>query len=95
MEKIFNWFDQNYIEEKETISKIIKSACIKHACSIQSLFEACQMIKQNNPNKTSLRREVKYFAKLADYGRSGYDAGKKLRIFFNINHILHEKSKQT
>lgn len=91
MDKIIEWFDKNYIEEKVTIFKILEQASIEHACNFESLFEACQMMKQANPEKTSLRREVKYFAKLADHGISGYDAGKKLRSYFDINHIIYSK----
>lgn len=91
MEAIFNWFDENYIEEKESIFKIVEEACIKHACSIQSLFESCIIMKQCNPDKTSLRREVKYFARLADHGISGYNAGRKLRDFFLVKHVLNIK----
>ena len=75
MNKIIEWFDKNYIEEKVTIFKILEEASIKHACTFESLFEACQMMKQAYPEKTSLRREVQYFAKLAVHGVSGYEAG--------------------
>ena len=51
METIFNWFDEKYLEERELIIKIIDEACIKHACSVQSLFESCQMMKHYNLEK--------------------------------------------
>jgi len=91
MNKIIEWFDKNYIEEKVTIFKILEEASIKHACSFQSLFEACQMMKQAYPEKTSLRREVQYFAKLADHGISGYEAGKKLRSYFDVDQVIRNK----
>lgn len=81
---IIGWFDYNYIEEKETIYKILEEASIKHDCNFQSLFESCQIMKQTYPKKTSLRREVQYFAKLADHGIKGYDAGKKLSAYFDV-----------
>ena len=40
------------------------------------------MMKQLNNKKTSLYSEIKYFAKLSNYGISGYEAGKKLRNYF-------------
>ena len=89
MKKIFEWFDDNYLEEKTSIVILVNEACIKHACSIESLYEACLMMRQYNiDKKTSLRREVKYFSKLADHGISGFEAGKKLRSFFDVNHII-------
>lgn len=91
MENIFNWFDENYLEEKASIYKIIDDACTKHTRSIQSLFESCQMMKQYNPDKRSLRYEVKYLAKMSYYGMIGYDAGKNLRTFFDVNHIINSK----
>ncbi len=90
MEKIFQWFDDNYLEEKVSIVKIIEEASIKHSCNPQSLFESCQILKQYYPKKTALRREVKNLAKLADYGIRGADAGKKLGVFFDINQIIHD-----
>lgn len=89
MDEIIEWFDENYIEEKVTIFRILEEASIKHACTFKSLFEAFQMMKQACPEKTSLRREVKYFAKLADHGISASDAGKKLRLYFDIHQIIY------
>ena len=58
---------------------------------MQSLYEACLMMKQFNINKkTSLRSEVKYFAKLSNYGISGYEAGKKLRDYFIVSNIINQ-----
>jgi len=91
MDKIIEWFDENYIEEKITIFKILEEASIKHACNFESLFESCQMMKQAYPEKTSLRREVQYFAKLADHGISGYNAGKKLRSYFDVGQVIRSK----
>ena len=76
------WFASSYIEEESEILKILDNACVENACSIESLYEACLMMKQLNNKKTSLYSEIKYFAKLSNYGISGYEAGKKLRNYF-------------
>jgi hypothetical protein len=82
MEDIIEWFDNNYIEERATILKILEESTIKHNLTIVSLFEGCQIMKQAYQKKTSLRGQVQYFAKLADYGINGSKAGEKLRAYF-------------
>ena len=83
MEKIIDWFNENYIEEKVTIFNLVEKACIEHACTPQSLHEACLIMNEYNSEKTSLRVHIQYFTKLADYGISGHNAGRQLRKYLN------------
>ena len=91
MKELMEWFVQNYIEEEKEIFKILELASIENACSFESLYEACLMMKQFNPEKTSLRGEVCYFSKLSNHGVSGHEAGKMLRDYLTVNNIINEK----
>ena len=91
MKEMMEWFIKNYIEQENEIFKILEIASIENACSMESLYEACLMMKQFNiDKKTSLRSEVCYFAKLSNHGIIGYDAGKMLRDYLTVNKIINE-----
>jgi len=80
------WFDENYIEESERIFQILEQACLKHACSMQSLFKTCRVIKRFSLRKTALKREIQYLVLMADHGISGKKAAILwLSIFQNRN----------
>ncbi len=83
MENIIDWFNENYIEGKVTIFNLVEEACIEHACTPQSLYEACLVMNVLNPEKASLRVHLQYFTKLANYGISGHNAGRLLHKYLN------------
>lgn len=82
---MYQWFYDNYIEEPESINKIIDETCVKSACSFQALYEACRMVLKMHPERNVLRLEAKYFGMLANAGVSGRKAAethiKALQIF--------------
>lgn len=76
--QIMDWFYGNYIEENSEIDSIVDNTCITTACSIQSLYESCVMVKKVFPEIKVLRTEAKFLGQLSNIGIIGYEAGKVL-----------------
>ncbi len=82
------WFYENYIEVNSEIDKIVDDTCGTTACSVESLYEACVMMKKVYPERNVLRTEAKFFGKLANHGVRGYEAGRALITFGDVQSIL-------
>ena len=81
VKKMIDWFEENYINSRDSIINMVGQASIEHACSINSLYESCKVIKTHDTKKYSLKIHIQWLTKLADVGVEGRNAGEKLRNY--------------
>lgn len=86
---ILDWFDENYIENKETIQKMINNVTQNSVCTPERLFHACYQLNFDREKKSVLLAEhFEAFAKMSNNGILGTKAGQKFRDYLIIDRIL-------
>ncbi len=86
--KLLKWFAENYEEDEKQCLEIIGETCTKYTCTIQSLYEACVILRRGMKKKCKLRYHTDKLAEISIAGFKAARAGEMLRDYFLVKHII-------
>jgi len=77
--KTLDWFNDNFIENKEQIENLLEEMEKYHTISREQLLDGCKELNKFSNNKKSLKTYLKIFESMSDIGIGAQITGMKLR----------------
>jgi len=78
MKKIIDWFNDNYLEGKDTIAFLVEKYTLTTQLSVLDIFNFCQEVKKHDTRKILLYTHIELLLKMNNAGIQASRAGEIL-----------------